>query len=89
MYYKRQNMPENENKEKVNIEIEMVSKEVTKIRNEIKLCNKIKIRVPEIKGQIKKIQVVIIIIKTGNLIFLTHIFLIWFKIFKFINLHFN
>lgn len=53
MYYKRQNMPENENKEKVNIEIEMVSKEVTKIRNEIKLCNKIKVKVPEIKEQLK------------------------------------
>lgn len=53
LYYKRQNMPENENKEKVNIEIEMVSKEVTKIRNEIKLCNKIKVKVPEIKEQLK------------------------------------
>ena len=46
-------MPENENKEEVNIEIEMLSKEVTKIRNEIGLCNKIKVKVPEIKEQIK------------------------------------
>ena len=28
-------------------------KEVTKIRNEIKLCNKIKVKVPEIKEQLK------------------------------------
>lgn len=53
LYYKRQNMAENENKEEVNKEIEMVSKDVTKIRNEIKFCNKIKVRVLEIKEQIK------------------------------------
>ena len=53
LYYKRQNMPENENKEQINKEIEMVSKEVTKIRNEIKLCNKIKVKVPTINEQIK------------------------------------
>lgn len=53
LYYKRQNMAENENKEKINKEIEMVSKDVIKIRNEIKLCNKIKVRLPEIKEQIK------------------------------------
>lgn len=53
LYYKRQNMTENENKEKINKEIEKVSKDVTKIRNEIKLCNKIKVKVPEIKEQIK------------------------------------
>ena len=47
------NMPENENKEQINKEIEMVSKEVTKIRNEIKLCNKIKVKVPTINEQIK------------------------------------
>lgn len=46
-------MAENENKEKINKEIEMVSKDVIKIRNEIKLCNKIKVRLPEIKEQIK------------------------------------
>ena len=53
LYYKRQNMAENENKEEINKEIEMVSKDVTKIRNEIKLCYKIKVKVPEIKEQIK------------------------------------
>lgn len=53
LYYKRQNMAENENKEEINKEIEMVSKDVIKIRNEIKLCNKIKVRLPEIKEQIK------------------------------------
>ena len=53
LYYKRQNMAENENKEEINKEIEMVSKDVTKIRNEIKLYNKIKVKVPEIKEQIK------------------------------------
>jgi hypothetical protein len=44
---------ENENKDEINKEIEMVSKDVTKIRNEIKLCNEIKVKVPEIKEQIK------------------------------------
>ena len=53
LYYKRQNMAENDNKEEINKEIEMVSKDVIKIRNEIKLCNKIKVRLPEIKEQIK------------------------------------
>lgn len=53
LYYKRQNMAENKNKEKINKKIEMVSKDVIKIRNEIKLCNKIKVRLPEIKEQIK------------------------------------
>lgn len=53
LYYKRQNMTENENKEEINKGIEMVSKNVIKIRNEIKLCNKIKVKVPEIKEQIK------------------------------------
>lgn len=53
LYYKRQSMTENENKEEINKKIEMVSKDVTKIRNEIKLCNKIKVKVPEIKEQIK------------------------------------
>ena len=53
LYYKRQNMAENENKEEINKEIEIVSKDVTKIRNEIKLCYKIKVKVPEIKEQIK------------------------------------
>ena len=53
LYYKRQNVAENENKEEINKEIEMVSKDVTKIRNEIKLCNKIKVKIPEIKEQIK------------------------------------
>ena len=53
LYYKRQNMAENENKDEINKEIEMVSTAVTKIRNEIKLCNKIKVKVPEIKEQIK------------------------------------
>lgn len=53
LYYKRQNMAENENKDEINKEIEMVSKDVTKIRKEIKLCNKIKVKVPEIKEQIK------------------------------------
>lgn len=46
-------MPENENKREINKKIEMVSKDVTKIRDEIKLCNKIKVKVPEIKEQIK------------------------------------
>ena len=46
-------MAENKNKEKINKKIEMVSKDVIKIRNEIKLCNKIKVRLPEIKEQIK------------------------------------
>lgn len=53
LYYKRQNMAENENKDEINKEIEMLSKTVTKIRNEIKLCNKIKVKVPEIKEEIK------------------------------------
>lgn len=46
-------MAENENKDEINKKIEMVSNDVTKIRNEIKLCNKIKVKVPEIKEQIK------------------------------------
>ena len=54
LYYKRQNMAENENKDEINKKIEMVSNDVTKIRNEIKLCNKIKVKVPEIKERIKE-----------------------------------
>ena len=54
LYYKRQNMPENENKDEINKKIEIVSKDVIKIRKEIKLCNKIKVKVPEIKEQIKE-----------------------------------
>ena len=53
LYYKRQNIADNENKEEINKEIEMVSNDITKIRYEIKLCNQIKVRVPEIKEQIK------------------------------------
>ena len=36
--------------------IEMVSKEVTKIRNEIKLCNKIKVKVPVMKEELEKLK---------------------------------
>lgn len=56
LYYKRQNMAENKNKEEINKEIEMVSKDVTKIRNEIKLCNKIKVKVPGMKEELEKIN---------------------------------
>ena len=57
LYYKRQNMAENENKEDVNKEIEFVSKEVTKIRNEISLCNKIKVKVPVMKEELEKLKI--------------------------------
>ena len=56
LYYKRQNMAENENKEKINKEIELVSKDITKIRNEIKLWNKIKVKVPAMKEELEKIN---------------------------------
>lgn len=56
LYYKRQNMTENENKEGINKEIEMVSKEVTKIRDEIRLCNKIKVKVPIMKENLKELK---------------------------------
>ena len=56
LYYKRQNMPKNENKEKINKGIEMVSKEVTRVRDEIKLCNKIKVKVPVMKEKLKKFK---------------------------------
>lgn len=57
LYYKRQNMPGNENKGKINKKIEMVSKDVTKIRDEIKLCNKIKIKVPVMKEELEKLKI--------------------------------
>ena len=56
LYYKRRNMPKNENKEKINKGIEMVSKEVTRVRDEIKLCNKIKVKVPVMKEELKKFK---------------------------------
>ena len=37
-------MAEDENIEEINKKIEIVSKDITKIRNEIKLCNKIKVK---------------------------------------------
>lgn len=52
MYYKRQNMDENENKE-----IELVSKAIAKIRDEIRLCNKIEVKVPIIKKELQKLKI--------------------------------
>ena len=49
-------MAENENKDGINKKIEMVSKDVIKIRNEIKLCNKIKVKVPAMKEELEKIN---------------------------------
>ena len=43
--------------DKINKEIEMVSKEVSKIRNEIKLCNKIKVKVPVMKEELEKLKI--------------------------------
>ena len=40
----------------LNKKIEMVSKDVTKIRDEIKLCNKIKIKVPVMKEELEKLN---------------------------------
>ncbi len=57
LYYKRQNISENENKDEINKEIEMVSKDVTKIRDEIKLCNKIKVKVPSMKKELEKLKI--------------------------------
>lgn len=34
----------------------MVSKDITKIRNEIKLCNKIKVKVPGMKEELEKFK---------------------------------
>lgn len=56
LYYKRQNMAKNENKEDVNKEIELVSKEITKIRDEIRLCDKIEVKVPVMKEELKKFK---------------------------------
>ena len=35
----------------------MVSKDVTKIRDEIKLCNKIKVKVPSMKKELEKLKI--------------------------------
>ena len=56
LYYKRQNMAENENKEDFNKKIELVSKEITKIREEIRLCDKIKAKVPIMKEELEKLK---------------------------------
>lgn len=56
LYYKRQNMAENENKEDFNKKIELVSKEITKIRDEIKLCDKIEGKVPIMKEELEKFK---------------------------------
>lgn|GEM_PF-6884827 len=49
-------MPENDNKEEVNKVIEMVSKAVTKIRDEIRLCDKIEVKVPVMKENLKELK---------------------------------
>ena len=56
LYYKRQNMPENENKDEVNKEIEIISKEIIKVRKEICLCNRIKVKVPVMKEELEKLN---------------------------------
>lgn len=57
LYYKRQNMTENENKEEINKKNELVSKEITKIRDEIKLCDKIEVKVPIMKEELEKFKI--------------------------------
>lgn len=57
LYYKRQNMSENENKDEINKEIEIVSKVVTKIRDEIRLCNKIEVKIPAMKEELEKLKI--------------------------------
>lgn len=49
-------MAENENKEDFNKKIELVSKEITKIREEIRLCDKIKAKVPIMKEELEKLK---------------------------------
>lgn len=56
MYYKRQNMAENENKEEINKKIEMVSKEINTMRDEIRLCDKIEVKVPIMKEELEKFK---------------------------------
>lgn len=56
LYYKRQNMAENENKEDFYKKIELVSKEITKIREEIRLCDKIKAKVHIMKEELEKLK---------------------------------
>ena len=56
LYYKRQNMAENENKEEINKKIEMVSKEINTMRDEIRLCDKIEVKVPIMKEELEKFK---------------------------------
>lgn len=49
-------MAENENKEDFNKKIELVSKEITKIREKIRLCDKIKAKVPIMKEELEKLK---------------------------------
>lgn len=50
-------MSENENKDEINKEIEIVSKVVTKIRDEIRLCNKIEVKIPAMKEELEKLKI--------------------------------
>jgi len=47
-------MPIDTNKDEINKRIEEISKKVTKVRTELKVCNQIKEKTPEIKLQLKE-----------------------------------
>jgi len=54
LYYQRKKMPIDTNKDEINKRIEEISKKVTKVRTELKVCNQIKEKTPEIKLQLKE-----------------------------------